>query len=744
MKNIYDKRYLLTYIIVTVLMVLCLNLSITNGFDFPYPFYKTIIWTVIITLLFSLWAFYKKIDIIVLAAFIAIIVAVYIRDKQELISAADFVKNMAIWASLYMNNSVEYSAAYAQILLFCIYILTGFIMPFLIIRWKQTFIPIVAGLLIFVVQWYGFVDEAIYYMVVFAAVAVVLMALRTYERQQRVKSKDALSNWVSMGGIISAAAIAMTMIMPMDIEPVSWQWLNDKIVQTFPVVREWRGGDRAHPLTSVDLSGTFDLSETGMQRSQKFLGGPALQDDSVALIVHSPQKTYLRAVAYDIYDGRGWERSQSKWYAYNDGAAMDNSFARDVETYKIKITVEPADLHSNTLFVPWQPWAIYKQDGGQYYGSDAYEIMNPEGRMREPYTAESIVPIVDVDRLKASGYNYPLPIMNRYLQLPQDRISDRLKQEAMKITEKYSNPYDKVKAVESYLRQFPYTLDVSYTPRGQEFVDYFIFEQKQGYCVYYATAMAVMLRSIGIPARYVTGFVMPDEPVESDRYEVTNSQAHSWVEVYFSEFGWLPFEPTPAYAASQFGETITGDAVAAGNYNDYYQQYMDYMNQLNQTPNNYDPSAQIDVVAPAEPPETNWWPTVLWSAAALIAALLMRITYVWIIKWRQRNVWRRSEYREGILTYYDTICRLLEHWGLSMWPGETPAEYADRVCRYMGSQRFKELTDIFQRARYSQQSMTKAELEQMSEYYERILESIREQPKTYMRYIWRRYVLNAI
>jgi hypothetical protein len=334
--------------------------------------------------------------------------------------------------------------------------------------------------------------------------------------------------------------------------------------------------------------------------------------------------------------------------------------------------------------------------------------------------------------------------MNRYLQLPQDRISDRLKQEAMKITEKYSNPYDKVKAVESYMRQFPYTLDVSYTPRGQEFVDYFIFEQKQGYCVYYATAMTVMLRSIGIPARYVTGFVMPDEPVESDRYEVTNSQAHSWVEVYFADFGWLPFEPTPAYAASQFGETITGDAVAAGNYNDYYQQYMDYMDQLNQTTGSYDPSAQIDVVAPEEQPETNWWLTALWSAAVLIAALLMRITYVWIIKWRQRNIWRRSEYRDGILTYYDTICRLLEHWGLSIWPGETPAEYADRVCRYMGSQRFKELTDIFQRARYSRQSMTKAELEQMSEYYERILESIREQPKTYIRYIWRSYVLNAI
>ena len=132
MKDIHGKRYLLTYIIVTVLMVLCLNLSITNGFDFPYPFYRTIIWTIIITLLFSLWAFYKKIDIIVLAAFIAIIVAIYIRDKQELISAVDFVKNMAIWANLYMNNSAEYSAAYAQILLFCIYILTGFIMPFLI------------------------------------------------------------------------------------------------------------------------------------------------------------------------------------------------------------------------------------------------------------------------------------------------------------------------------------------------------------------------------------------------------------------------------------------------------------------------------------------------------------------------------------------------------------------------------------------------------------------------------------
>lgn len=745
MKKAFGNVYT-AYIVVILVMVLSLNLSITVGFSFPYPLWKTVLWTAAITLLFTLWSFYKKADIVVAAAVIAVLVSVYIRDRHMLISAVSFARNMISWAASYMDGVSKYAGSYAVVLLWCIYVLIGFAMPFLIIRWKQTFVPVVGGLLVFVVQWYGFVDEAIYYMLLFIASAIVLIALRSYERQQELKGKDALRNWMRLGSVISVAAIGITMTLPLDIAPVSWQWLNDRIIQTFPVVREWRGGDRSHPLASVDLSHTFDLTQTGMQKSQSLLGGPAVQDNTLALIVHSPQKTYLRAVVYDVYNGRGWEHSASKWYAYNSGVPMDDSFARGVETYKLRITIEPVRIRTDTLFAPWQPLTVYKQDNSQYYGSDAYELMNPDGRMRTAYTVESLLPIVKVDKLKSSGYNYPLPIIRQYLQLPRGIVNDAVKEEAMRITEQYGNPYDKVKAVENYLRQFPYTLDVPYTPRGRELVDYFIFDLKKGYCVYYATAMAVMLRSIGIPARYVTGFAMPDEPVKDDIYEIPNSKAHAWVEVYFNGFGWLPFEPTPAYPASHYDDAVEAGTNAAGGYDDYYEQYMNYMNQLNQSAGDYVPSdsTNADITLPDEAPKYSGWWLSLWGLLTLVAALIARVAYVWLIMYRRKKRWIHSGYKEGIVAYYGIICALMEHWGLSIWPGETPMEFAERVCRYMGSQRFKVLTDIFQRARYSPQPMTKAELDEMVAYYKRVLDSVRQQPGIYVKYLWRRYLLNAM
>jgi len=132
----------------------------------------------------------------------------------------------------------------------------------------------------------------------------------------------------------------------------------------------------------------------------------------------------------------------------------------------------------------------------------------------------------------------------RYLQLAAE-LPERVGKLALDITSSAKNDYDRVKAIESYLAtNYKYTLEPGTTPNDRDFVDYFLFDQKQGYCTYYASAMTVLARSIGIPARYVEGYVLPSQPVQGTTYEVTNKQAHAWVEVYFEGFDWIPFEPT--------------------------------------------------------------------------------------------------------------------------------------------------------------------------------------------------------
>ena len=140
-----------------------------------------------------------------------------------------------------------------------------------------------------------------------------------------------------------------------------------------------------------------------------------------------------------------------------------------------------------------------------------------------------------------------------FTQLP-DTLPQRVFDLAEEITEGLTSDYQKARAVERFLLEnFTYTLDVESLPFGEDFVDYFLFEMSEGYCVYFATAMAVLLRCVGIPTRYVVGYLMPASRTEGGYFLITGEHAHSWVDVYFEGFGWVPFEPTPPQHYMQAG-----------------------------------------------------------------------------------------------------------------------------------------------------------------------------------------------
>jgi hypothetical protein len=160
------------------------------------------------------------------------------------------------------------------------------------------------------------------------------------------------------------------------------------------------------------------------------------------------------------------------------------------------------------------------------------------------YHAETYIPAPTLNDLRSATSEYPEEIFNRYLILPRD-VPDRVITLAFKITEGIENPYDKAKAIETYLRKnYPYDLEVPAPPPDQDVTDYFLFDLKKGYCDYYATAMVVMARAIGLPARFVSGYSPGSYDAPNARYVIRELNAHSWAEVYFSEIGWVEFEPT--------------------------------------------------------------------------------------------------------------------------------------------------------------------------------------------------------
>ncbi len=162
----------------------------------------------------------------------------------------------------------------------------------------------------------------------------------------------------------------------------------------------------------------------------------------------------------------------------------------------------------------------------------------------EPYQVTSSVSAAEPEQLRAAGTGYPLHIVTRYTQLTRD-LPNRVKELAVSLTAEAETPYDKALAVEAYLKTLPYTLEIEPPPYNADGVDHFLFEQGQGYSEYFASSMAVMLRSVGIPARVAAGYTTGDQVESEPAYAVTDSHSHGWVEVYFPGYDWIPFEPTP-------------------------------------------------------------------------------------------------------------------------------------------------------------------------------------------------------
>ncbi len=164
-------------------------------------------------------------------------------------------------------------------------------------------------------------------------------------------------------------------------------------------------------------------------------------------------------------------------------------------------------------------------------------------RGTSPYTVTVSVSTASESLLRTGSTDYPPFIRETYIPLPED-MPQRVHQLARELTASATNPYDKAVAIQDYLRGIEYTLDIPPPPPDRDAVDYFLFDLERGYSQYFGSSMAVLLRSVGIPARPVMGYG-PGEEIAFRQYLVRDLNRHGWTEVYLGEFGWIIFEPTP-------------------------------------------------------------------------------------------------------------------------------------------------------------------------------------------------------
>jgi transglutaminase-like putative cysteine protease len=196
------------------------------------------------------------------------------------------------------------------------------------------------------------------------------------------------------------------------------------------------------------------------------------------------------------------------------------------------------------------------------------------------YSATVSVSTATESDLCLAGTKYPGWILDRYLQLPAT-IPSRVIELAQRLTKDSETPYEKAMAIRDYLRTLEYALDIKAAPDGTDSVDYFLFDLKKGYCTYFASAMTVLLRASGVPSRMVAGYgpgeladpYWPGDMTEpgTDTWQDWHAtfivrNGHSWSEVFFPGYGWIPFEPTPIHPLIVRGESgfLPQDAGGAG------------------------------------------------------------------------------------------------------------------------------------------------------------------------------------
>ena len=310
-----------------------------------------------------------------------------------------------------------------------------------------------------------------------------------------------------------------------------------------------------------DYSFGTDLSSGFSDHVQLGQIGQIQQSNAVVMHIQIDGDTigrydlHWRGVALSNFDGTTWSNPREQFILQRQ---PDNSFRvpqgnaplRSYVTTSLerehlihyRVLMEP--IGTNVFFLA--PWARSISGNYRVLAADSvgavYDFDSQRAISR--YEAESDIAAAAPAELRAAGRNYPPQIQASYLRLPA--LDPRVPGLAAQITSSSSNDFDKAAAIEKHLRtRFGYTLQLPRT-KVKDPIANFLFERKQGHCEYFASAMAVMLRTLGIPARVVNGFRSDEFNDLTANYVVRAKDAHSWVEAYFPGYGWQTFDPTPA------------------------------------------------------------------------------------------------------------------------------------------------------------------------------------------------------
>lgn len=311
--------------------------------------------------------------------------------------------------------------------------------------------------------------------------------------------------------------------------------------------------------------GSGGMKKVGYGTDDSALGGPFIGDDRVVFTAEADGRHYWRIETKDVYTGKGW--------VADTGTAMPVDFLPEqaIPLQPFEAGVKTEQRTSRVTPKIGYPHLVYPLGVTQVEASAGLATLqfsldpttekimsSTDGQESSfgPYSLTFDHPIYSVEKLKAAGPEELVSdaaFVSKYTQIPEG-LPERVVELAEEITKDKKTWLEKAQAIEKYFRSNDFVYDqtnVAVPDDNEDYVDQFLFETQRGYCDNFSTSMVVMMRSVGIPARWVKGYTEGEyiDTLENGRrlYEVTNNNAHSWVEGYFPGVGWVPFEPTQGF-----------------------------------------------------------------------------------------------------------------------------------------------------------------------------------------------------
>ena len=482
------------------------------------------------------------------------------------------------------------------------------------------------------------------------------------------------------------------------------------------------------------------ISKVGLGDDDSQLGGSFIGDDTVVFTARAPESQYWRVETKDYYTSKGWESSGAQ---VSSEVEIDSRFVHEYIVSSTEPNVE-AEEKTATIYPNIERAYVLQPYGIKDFSTEQQNV----SLWINPYTERLTTKTLDQNEQLLSQYEmtYTTPEYSYtklkepveedkvidfsmpYLQLPS-QLPERVTQLAYEIIEGHSTDYDKARAIEQYFKRSGFTYeteDVAIPNEDQDYVDQFLFETKMGYCDNFSTSMVVLLRSVGIQARWVKGYADGTEVGRAEdgmrTFEIQNNDAHSWVEAYIDGVGWMPFEPTIGFANQadiNFDLELDNSTTE-----DQLQEQEQQRQELAQQEKEREQVAQQDEQQTKVSGGTvSKWLWLIPIALFIVAGIVYKLRRKWLPKVHVATHRRKPSNAATVQSSYKALLKQLEFAGLKRHKSETLQAFAKRVDDHFGTDDMSKITALYEKTIYSKDTTTFS-FSEIQESWEYLINSV--------------------